>query len=231
MSTVQQLFNLKAGSWQQKYAADGPLRPRLDLFARHVLQSVPQGGCILDLGCGSGSLAGHLCAMGYAVTAYDIAEKMIEEGVKAYPSAPIAWRLLDPFWRHLPNESDTFDAIVASSVFEYIGSVKDGLAECQRTVKPGGSVIFTAPNPRHRVRRIEAVLRPAAAAALSVRMFNLFPRINGYLSYLNASRNRMSVEQWRQAAAEVGLTTGGEWLEEADATPLMVMHFVKRRAV
>ena len=169
-SDVRQLFNQKAGTWEEKYASNGPLRHRLPRFATRIGRDVQPGGSILDIGCGSGSLAGHLSAMGYSVTACDIAEKMIDEAVRTSQSTTIAWRLLPPFWNRLPFESNTFDAIVASSVFEYVDSVDDVLAECGRTLRPGGALIFTAPNPQHYVRKIESFFRPAAVGALRMRV-------------------------------------------------------------
>jgi SAM-dependent methyltransferase len=146
---------------------------------------------------------------------------MLGEGIRSCQTTTITWRLLQPFWSRLPFEPDTFDAIVASSVLEYVHSVDHVLAECRRTLKPGGSLIFTAPNPRHYVRRVEAVFRPAAVGALRLRVFELIPRMAGYLSYLKSSRHRMSAAGWKQAAATGGLVAREDWIEPDSALMLI----------
>jgi ubiquinone/menaquinone biosynthesis C-methylase UbiE len=150
---------------------------------------------------------------------------MIDEGIRTCKSTAIVWRLLQPSWSSLPFEANAFDAIVASSVFEYVQSVDAVFAECQRTLKPGGCVILTAPNPQHYVRKLESLFRPAAVAALRSRVFEVVPRIGGYLSYLDASQNRMSAAAWKQAAACGGLIAGENWLEAE--SPLMLLRFAK----
>jgi 2-polyprenyl-3-methyl-5-hydroxy-6-metoxy-1,4-benzoquinol methylase len=222
---VRDLFNRRALNWEAKYAIDGPLRPRLKRFADSVSRDVEPGASILDLGCGTGALSRRLAAMGYMVTACDIAEQMIEEGIKASASAAICWRLLQPSWTRLPFEPNAFDAIVASSVFEYVPSISDVLEECRRILKPGGRLIFSVPNPSHYVRHVESVLRPLAVGMLQFRMVTLAPRMAGYLSYLKSSRNRMVAARWRQSAEHSGLKAETNWLEAG--APLMLIRFTK----
>jgi SAM-dependent methyltransferase len=225
VNEVRELFNRKAGGWEQKYRADGPLRSRLNRFGDCIERAVPRGGRVLDLGCGTGSLARYLSAKGYLVTACDIADKMIDEGVRTSLGTSVVFRLLKPVWNHLPFESNTFDAIVASSVFEYVHSVDEVLAECRRTLKPGGCIVLTAPDPKHYVRRAESLIRPIAVGALRLSTLGPLPRLTAYFQYLRASRNRMPAAAWRRAAAIRGLVTGTGWLDADSA--LLLMRFSK----
>src|SRR5208283_2423080 len=117
---IQKLFNAKAGSWDRKYDGQGPLTFRIAVFSGLLARLVRPGSAILDFGCGTGAISAALAPQGYAMTACDVAEKMIEHGKSAHPQQPIKWLLLPADWEKLPWEADTFDAIIASSVFEYL---------------------------------------------------------------------------------------------------------------
>ena len=55
---VRALFDAKAAGWPAKYAAGGRLVGRLTQLASAVGELAAPGGQLLDLGCGSGELAG-----------------------------------------------------------------------------------------------------------------------------------------------------------------------------
>jgi ubiquinone/menaquinone biosynthesis C-methylase UbiE len=136
---VKTLFNEKAKTWGSKYQTGGPLAFRVAAFRRLLsARLVPANSRVLDLGCGTASIAAALSATGFQVTACDVADEMIAAGKQAYQEYPIEWHLLDADWRRLPFERQTFDGIVASSVFEYLPDVSSVLVECQRILRPAG---------------------------------------------------------------------------------------------
>jgi ubiquinone/menaquinone biosynthesis C-methylase UbiE len=195
-SEVESLFNQKSSGWNEKYGSEGPLRHRLHAFRERLSEFVKPPATVLDFGCGTGNLACYLSTNGYAVSACDIAGMMINRAKEANPHATVSWHVLPAGWRELPFASNTFDAIVASSVFEYLTNINMTLAEFRRVLKPGGFLIATVPNNRHVVRKLEKFLRPMAATAVKLPVLNRIQRLNSYASCLHCSRNRMPLDEW-----------------------------------
>ncbi|HKQ05049.1 MAG TPA: methyltransferase domain-containing protein [Blastocatellia bacterium] len=235
-NAVQRLFNDKAASWPAKYEDNGPLRHRLHAVGQLITQRLSRPAAILDLGCGTGNLAFHLSRQGYDVTACDIAEQMIEEGQRAFAGAPIRWLRLSANWQRLPLTSAAFEAVVATSVFEYLHDPDAVLGECNRVLKPGGWLIFTAPDVRNRRRKLEKFLRPLAVRLARSAAFKLIPAAQRYLIYLSVSRQRLTPGQWREMAERQGFsaaldttadTTGGRAPECGKY--MLLLQFQKQR--
>jgi SAM-dependent methyltransferase len=113
--------------------------------------------------------------------------------------------LLPQAWKRLPFGDGSFDAVIASSVFEYLDNVEAVLAECRRVLRPSGHLIFSVPNPAHPSRQLERRLRPMAVIARKMPGVRALPKIGNYLSYLEVSRARFSEAEWRRKAAGAGL--------------------------
>jgi ubiquinone/menaquinone biosynthesis C-methylase UbiE len=219
--SVRLLFNEKAAEWQRKYAPGGPLALRLAQFEAALAAHVAPGARVLDLGCGTGNLAAHL-ARTHRLEAVDIAERMLSVARMAFGSSGVDWHLIDPCWRRLPYEDGSFEAVVSSSVFEYVPDVSLVLAECRRILPPGGWLLATVPNPRTPIRRLEACLRrltPLVPAGL------LGARLGRYIRYLALSRNRWSLRRWAALAEAAGF----EWVNDDGASTPLVLLTLRRR--
>jgi ubiquinone/menaquinone biosynthesis C-methylase UbiE len=121
---------------------------------------------------------------------------MVERARAASNDTSIDWRLLPVGWSELPFGPETFEAVVASSVLEYLTDIDLTLAECRRILKPGGFLIATVPNPRNLIRKLEDRLRPLSLLAPRIPGLNRIPRIIAYAAYLHCSRNRMPLDEW-----------------------------------
>jgi SAM-dependent methyltransferase len=208
---VRSLFDSKAAGWPGKYAAGGRLTGRLTQLAAAVRAQVAAGGELLDLGCGSGDLARHLAAAGYRVSGCDISPRMLAQAAAADPEQTVRWVGLEPGWRALPFAPASLDAVVASSVLEYVPDPARVLAECARVLRPGGALLCTVPRVAHPVRWLEwplglAARTPAAGAAARGSQ-----SAAQYLAYLQTSRQRHRAGWWRAAGRSAGLAarTGG----------------------
>jgi SAM-dependent methyltransferase len=170
-----------------------------------VRQHVRTAGSILDLGCGTGELARYLAAIGSRVTGADISAAMLGRATTADQHGTVDWVQLNPGWRALPFEPQTFDAVVAASVLEYVDEPTAVLSECARVLRPGGALLFTVPDIRHPVRWLEWAASLPARMPLARSGHVPLPKLRGYLAYLRISRQRHLLRWWRATAESAGL--------------------------
>jgi ubiquinone/menaquinone biosynthesis C-methylase UbiE len=138
----------------------------------------------------------------------------------------ISWIALSANWRTLPFTDQRFDAVVASSVLEYVDEPLVVVAECNRVLKTRGILLCTVPNPLHPIRRVEAAVETLIGGSGSW-LGRICPEsIRNYLRYLNLSKNRFSVHEWRDLASHAGLDPVGlDGIMMADRGPLAMLAF------
>lgn len=222
---VKELFDAKASTWSAKYAPEGRLNDRLTHLTTTLSYLVPADGRVLDLGCGTGELSRSAAARGICVTACDISSEMLRLAASADRAAEVDWIQLDPGWRRLPFGPETFDAVVAASVLEYVTEPGAVLLECARVLRREGVLLCTVPDLTHPVRWFEwsaaAVARVSLIKALGLR----WPRLEHYLSYLSTSQQRHTARWWRAVAARAGLHPRLRPTATARPSPLRLFAF------
>jgi ubiquinone/menaquinone biosynthesis C-methylase UbiE len=159
------------------------------------------------------------------VTACDISPEMLREAVKKDHAASVDWVQLDPSWQSLPFKGSKFDAVVASSVLEYVDDPSTVLAECARVIQPGGVVLCTVPNTRHPIRWLEGAARIATRLSSVEALASRQSRMNAYATYLLLSQQRHSAGWWRAAGAQSGLRAAESQISAKDNTPLRLLTF------
>ena len=202
---VRRLFDTQAADWSARYAPGGCFTERLTCFAAVLGQHVPVGGRVLDLGCGSGEIARAAAAAGFQTTGCDISQSMLRSAILQDSCGAVEWVRLDPQWRRLPFSAAIFDAVVASSVLEYVEEPSAVLGECARVLRPGGFVACTVPDPRHPARWLESVVGAGARTPLVSAASRRWPRLEEYTTFLRTSRQRRMAAWWRAAAERAGL--------------------------
>jgi SAM-dependent methyltransferase len=222
---VRQLFDAKAGAWPAKYTPGGRLAGRLTRLADAVTYHVSGGGSVLDLGCGTGELAGTIAAAGLRATGCDISPEMLHLAAAADPAGTVEWVQLDPAWQVLPFASETFDAVVAASVLEYVDEPAAVLRECRRVLRPGGTLLCTVPDPYHPIRWVEWLFRFAARVPPVRSAARRWLWVDGYLTYLRVSRQRHSSRWWRISAARAELLAVRCPADSAERSPLRLLSF------
>jgi len=222
---VQQLFDEKAATWSTKYAPAGRLAGRLTRFADAARYHVRTDGRVLDLGCGTGNLARHLAATGMSVTGCDISPQMLQHAARAEPTSAVSWVQLDPAWRRLPFATASFDAVIASSVLEYVSSPAAVIGECARILAPGGVMLCTVPDVTHPVRWLEWPADRAARVPAVRAASRAWPRLARYVTYLQTSRHRHPAAWWCAVAARADLTTLPRPTRAGERSPLRLFNF------
>lgn len=205
MEQVRRLFDERATNWSTRYAAGAPFEKRLARFARPLESLAPAPAVVLDLGCGTGNLVCHLAASGYHAVGAEASAAMLEVARRSSDAPNVEWTLLDADWQILPYGAGSYDAVVASSLLEYVGHPASIIAECARVLRPDGLFLCTVPDPRHRVRRAEAIARTLATSPIRW-LRPIWPRrVRSYVDYLVLSKNRFALDDWRSLAQSVGL--------------------------
>jgi len=202
---VRRLFDDRAASWSSKYAVGGPLEGRLARFAAPLVELMPPPAMVLDLGCGTGNLTCHLAASGYLVLGVDASGAMLDVARRSGGSPTIEWAQLDcePF--ALPCGNGSCDAVVASSVLEYVDDPVAVIRECARVLRPAGVLLCTVPDPAHLIRRVETIARALAKYSAPALGHVRSRRVRAYLDYLRLSKNRLRLDQWSSLACSAGL--------------------------
>ena len=138
--------------------ADGSYRKRADYLERCFRKSRIPVRTVLDLACGTGTIACLLAERGYQVTATDGSEEMLTQAMQkaaALPGQPPLFlhqtmprlRLLEPV-----------DAVVSTlDSLNYLTREKDlreTFRRVYRTLKPGGAFLFDVNTP-YKLRRMD----------------------------------------------------------------------------
>ena len=146
---VDELFTKTVEDWARFYSDPKPATMSAQnlvsrrRFALEMLETrVSPGSSVLDIGCGTGHLAGELMQRGYAAWGVDLSDAMVEYARQHYD--PDRFRVGDI--EHIPFPDNTFDAVVCLGVMEYLEKDVTALREMWRVLKPGGHAVITTPN-------------------------------------------------------------------------------------
>jgi 2-polyprenyl-3-methyl-5-hydroxy-6-metoxy-1,4-benzoquinol methylase len=150
---VENHFDRYADDWRNLYikprsANDIALRNRMEISVRLLQKYLPNGGTILDAGCGAGLLSDRLAMLGFTVHGADISQSMIDMCVehfnKNFPGGhPHLFSVGD--LSQLKLENNSFDAVAALGFLEYIEDEASALRIFYSLLKPNGVLIITGP--------------------------------------------------------------------------------------
>ena len=110
-------------------------------WLRRFAGAMPEGGRVLDLGCGSGRpIAGWLIGEGFRLTGADFSEPMLQLARARWPNGD--WRLSDMRTLDLP---DRFDGIIGWDSFFHLtpDEQRACLPRLARHLNPGGVLMVT----------------------------------------------------------------------------------------
>jgi len=94
---------------------------------------------VLEIGVGTGRIAGPLAQRGLNMIGIDLAGPMLAVLRGKFPTLPVA--LAD--MTRLPFAPAAFDGVIAFHVFHLVSGWRDALAEAVRVLRPGGKFIYS----------------------------------------------------------------------------------------
>jgi methionine biosynthesis protein MetW len=148
LGSDQAFYETKASLYEQAYNK---------VVLQRVRACLPQGGRVLDIGCGSGVLlerladrAGYRAGVELSATAAAAAERVADEIVNL------------PVDAELPFPPDSFDVVVCADVLEHLPDPAEALASVSQFCRPGGAIVVSVPNVANweaRLRLLRGVWR------------------------------------------------------------------------
>jgi 2-polyprenyl-3-methyl-5-hydroxy-6-metoxy-1,4-benzoquinol methylase len=108
-----------------------------------LLEHVPAGARVLDVGCGEGEFAAALHEAGAVPVAVDVAREPLRRAAARFPGLDV--RLWPP-GEPLPVDDASCDVAWAGEVVEHVVDVAAWLSEVRRALRPRGELLLTTPH-------------------------------------------------------------------------------------
>lgn len=197
-------FDDWAGHWSSHYSSRGAMAGRIVRFADALAGLSAKQGKVLDFGCGTGEITRALENQGWHLTGCDLSPEMLLKARAADQDEKVTWTPIDadqPI--PLPFADKSFSTVYSSSVFEYLAEPKGVIRDIHRTLLPGGWFFFTVPDPRHPIRKKEA-LKSFFARFQSFWTLIKRTRWQSEFRYLRISVNRLAVDDWLEMLKREG---------------------------
>jgi 2-polyprenyl-3-methyl-5-hydroxy-6-metoxy-1,4-benzoquinol methylase len=188
LSATTEFFSETAEPFAGNYQNNACFRDRLDLFRCAVQQSTPAGAGVLDFGCGPGVISLALAQLGYDVLGVDGAAGMVECARARAESINVKnARFEHVDVAHFNALHAAFDAVVCSSVIEYIEDDLALLEKLIESLRPGGHLIVSVPHHAN-------IFAPVEPMAHRIKL-RLSGQTNGHLAHTRHHYNRLTFSQ------------------------------------
>lgn len=156
--TAAQFHSQIASDFDALYASSPAFRERYEVWTSLLDQYIVPKGKVLDLGCGSGIFSFYLAEnKSCQVTGVDGAENMI--GLCNQRRDALGLDQVRFLKADIPLSPDTvdghFDAVISSSVLEYIDDLEAVVRDINNRLGQGGILIVSFPNKDSVYRRME----------------------------------------------------------------------------
>jgi len=117
---------------------------RLNFITDSLKSNIPDGGRVLDVGCGNGVISRHLGQFGYEVLGIDISQKTIDVARSKNKLPNVRFEAVSA--EALTAQGQQYDAVICSEVLEHLHQPGLLLHTIYASLKPEGVLIVTVPN-------------------------------------------------------------------------------------
>jgi SAM-dependent methyltransferase len=121
-------------------------KKRIDFICREILQHVPRGSQVLDVGCGNGIISKAVAELGYKVDAIDASEKTIAAARLVNSHPHLTYKVVPA--GELQAQPTRYSAIICSEVLEHLHQPEQLLRILSMSLTRDGIVLVTVPNGR-----------------------------------------------------------------------------------
>ncbi len=171
-------FGRQAERWMALYQEKYQFRDRLALFTEKLSARLQPPARVLDFGCGPGVMSIKVAQMGYEVVAVDAADRMIEVAERERRRCGVnnvTFSVMEA--SSFSFEAASFDAVICSSVLEYLDYDMALLGNLARVLKPKGVLLLSIPHK-----------------------FSILGRVEDFLARIHPLRSNMGAEGWKYSA-------------------------------
>ena len=132
-STVPQDKVGRLVNYPPRHGESGDAPHRMDIAFVDVIEAMPRGSRILEIGCGGGQLREWVRSRGYEYIGTDVSSEPYEDFLKSYGGPDV---FCDAHF--LPFADAQFDLVYSSAVNEHLACPHLAALETRRVLKPGG---------------------------------------------------------------------------------------------
>jgi len=165
----------------------------------------PRDVKVLDIACGTGTVAARLAREGYRVVALDIVDHLVAVARRRHGNAgDITFHSLDVAQQPVP-EAGTFDVLVSMHTLYWHPDPQGVLEACRSALRPGGHGLFlTYVRPAH-VARTFQVIRAEQGLAGAVKALRWLLPTAIFEAVRHYEPRYMSRDEFHRALAQAGL--------------------------
>jgi 2-polyprenyl-3-methyl-5-hydroxy-6-metoxy-1,4-benzoquinol methylase len=232
MNSATQFFDGETEQFAANYQRKASFKDRLHTFVEAVKDTTKVPGQILDFGCGPGIISVELARLGYHVLGLDGSAEMVRmcrARTEKLGQKNIRFDHHGAEGVQLP--AAFFDAVVCSSVVEYVAEDMALISKLIASLKPGGHLIVSVPNAGSLMGKTEDVVRSLKRAARAGRGRHLSYSLRRYhMSEFCSELNRMGLSDIQRKSFEFPwFGTAGVKLSRCPILGVMVLVQGQRR--